>query len=109
MPGGADTKEFAKRGELPGASEPADIGDMDPDEIEEALLNQRHIFMDIDVELAHCDRCARVLAQKREVAVVFRREGVLQKKELELVEIAGEIDRLHRGDALVDIVQQLDL
>jgi hypothetical protein len=82
---------------------------MDADEIDQPLLDQRHVLVRIDVELAHRDRRDAVLAQHGEVPVVLRRERVLEKEEPILIELLREPDRVHRRDPLVDVVQQLNL
>jgi hypothetical protein len=44
-----------------------------------------------------------------EVADVLRREGVLEEEEPEALEVLRELDGLDGMEALVDVVQQLDL
>ena len=71
--------------------------------------DQRHPLGLVDEQLAHRDRDRRLLAQQREPADVLGREAVLEEEEPELLELLGQPDRLDRRDALVDVVQQLDL
>src|SRR5262245_7374047 len=41
VPGGAHPKELAQRGELAGRGDAADVREMDPDEVDQPLLDQR--------------------------------------------------------------------
>jgi hypothetical protein len=82
---------------------------MDPDEVDEPVLDQGQVLTDVDIELAHRQRDRRLLPQQREVAVVFRRQRILEKEEAVGLQRAGHADRHDRRHPFVDIVEQLDL
>ena len=109
VPGGADAEELAQRGQLPGHAQPADVRNVDADEIDQPIADERDVFGLIHEQLAHRDRNRRLLTQDAKVLDVFWRKRVFEKKELVGLEVAREPDRLDGWHPLVDVVEQLDL
>ena len=82
---------------------------MDADEIDQPILDERHVLVLRVEQLAHRERDAGLLAQQAEVIVVLRRERVLEEEQAIRLERLAQVDRLIQRDALVHVVQQLDL
>src|SRR4051794_1653229 len=82
---------------------------MNPDEVDQALLDQHFPFGLVHEELTHRDGDRSRFAHTREPADVFGREGILKEEETELLELLGKIDRQDRLNPLVDVMQQLEL
>ena len=88
----------------------ADVRDVDADEVDQAVADQRHVLVLVDEQLAHRDRDVLVCWRRMlEVADVLRGERVFEEEQLVLLQVLRELDRQDRRDALVDVVQQLDL
>jgi hypothetical protein len=82
---------------------------MHPDKVDQALPDQRHVLGLVDEQLPHGDRRRGLLAQKTEILGVLGGERVFEEEQVERFELPGEAYGLDRRDALVDVVQQLDL
>ena len=109
VPGGADAEELAERRHLARRAQAADLRDVDADEVDQPLGDERHVFVLRVEQLAHRDRDARLLAQQPEVVVLLGRERVFEEEQAVRLERLAEVDRLVRRDPLVHVVQQLDL
>ena len=55
----------------------ADVGHVHADEIDHALLDERHVLVDVDEEFTHGDGHGGVVADVLEVVVLLRRQRVL--------------------------------
>ena len=87
----------------------ADVGHVHADEIDHALLDERHVLVHVDEEFTHGDGHGGVVADVLEVVVLLRRQRVLEEKEAVGLELLGQPDGLRRVEALVHVVAQLDL
>ncbi len=109
VPSRAHAEELRQRRHLARRREAADLRDVNADEVDQPLGDQRQVLVDGVEQLAHRDRHARLLAQLPEPAVVLGRERVLEEEEVVGLERLAEVDRFVELHALVDIVQQLHL
>jgi len=81
---------------------------VDADEVNQALCDERQVFVLRVEQLAHGDRRTRLLAQQAEMVVVFGRERVLQKEQPKLLDVFAQSQRLRRRDLLVHVMHDLD-
>src|SRR5258707_860207 len=108
MPGGPHTEELAIGGQFSRHAQTTDIRDMNAHEVDQPPGNERNIFCLIDIKLTHGNRNRGLLPQEGEVPVVLGSERILEEKEVVLLQFLGQIDRLDRRNALVNIVKKLD-
>ena len=109
VPGGLHAEEFAERGHLPRHAQAADLRDVDADEVDQPLGDQRHVFLLSVEQLAHRERNARLLADQPEVILLLGRQRVFQEEQMVLLQLLAQADRLAGRDPLVHVVEQLDL
>ncbi len=109
VPCGFDAELFAQDGDLARGREAAGLSDVNADVIDQALGDERGPFMRAVEEFAHRDRGGALLADLAEVSDVFRGERVFHEEQVILLGFLGEHDGLVGRDALVHVVQQIDL
>ena len=81
MPRRFDAEKFAERRHLSRHRQAADLRDVNPDKVDQAVCDQGHILMLRVEKLPHRQRDAGLLPQNAKVVVFFRRQGILQEKE----------------------------
>ena len=109
MPGGPHAEEFRERRELPCRRDPADVRDMDADEVDQAILDHGDVLALADVQLAHGQGRAGLGPEQAVVLLVLRREHVLEEEQPVGLEVLGELDGHDRWHPLVNVVEQLDI
>jgi len=82
VPGSADIEKFTEGGEFPSRTDPTDLGDMYPNEIDEPIFDKRDILIRVVEQLTHRDRRARLLTHELEIVYVLRREWILKEEEV---------------------------
>ena len=87
VPGRAHPEELAEDAQLARRRQPANVRDVDADEVDQAVADQRHVLVLVHEQLAHRDRDHALLAQDAEVVVVLRREEVFQEEQVELLQL----------------------
>src|SRR5204862_5097560 len=105
----ADAEVFAQRRDLPRRAQPAYLRDVNADEVDQPILDERQVLVLRVEQLAHRDRNARLLPQQPEMVVVFGRERILEEEQPIRLERLAQVDGLVQRHALVDVVQQLDV
>ncbi len=108
VPSGADTEELTEVGQFAGRGESTDCRNVDPDEIDQAVLDEHFPFACVHEELAHCQRNAGGFPHASEVADVLRSGRVFQEEESVLLKLLCEVDGKDRLDPFVNVVQQFD-
>ena len=91
VPGGLDAEELAERGHLPRHAQAADLRDVDPDEVDQPLGDQRHVLLLGVEQLAHRQRDARLLADQPEVVLVLGRERILEEEQVVLLQLLAQV------------------
>ena len=109
MEGGADSEEFAQGGELPRRCQTADSVETDADEVDEALANERHILNRVGEELTKRDGRRTLASKKSQVLRIFGRNRIFEEEEPVRLECFGQLNRIDRRDALVHVMQELDV
>ena len=109
VPGGLHAEELAERRHLARRAQPADLRDVDADEVDQPAGDQRQVFLLRVEQLAHRDRHARLLPDEVEVVLLLGRQRVLDEERVVLLQLLAQADRLAGRDPLVDVVQQLDV
>src|ERR1043165_9592149 len=94
MPRSPNSEELAQRGNLPRRTQAADLRNVNAYEVNQALFDERHIFVLCIEQFALRKRNTRLLAQQTEVIIVFRRERVFEEKQTIRFERLAQIDRL---------------
>jgi hypothetical protein len=79
------------------------------DEVDQPPRHQRRDLPRVAEQLAQGDRGCADAADLGQPVGVLRRENVLEEEQTEGLEGLGELDRVDGGEALVHVVQQLDL
>src|SRR5260370_27976117 len=106
MRGGTPPEELAQSGPLGGGTKTADLRNVDADEINQPLFDERHVFVLCVEQFAHGYGRARLLAQQAKIVVVFWREWVFQKKQAIRLKSLAQIDHLIQGHALVYVLEE---
>lgn len=109
MPGGTDIKPFAEAGNFHCGGDTADLGDMDADEVKKSLGHRAYPFVGAVEKFAHGDGYAGFLAKEFEVADIFRRKRIFNKKRAVLFERSEQIDGIRGGESFVHVVEEFDL
>jgi hypothetical protein len=109
VPRRPDPEELRERRELPRGSDAADVRDVHPDEVDQAVPDERHGLALADEQLPHRDRRAGLRSKEAQVLLVLRRNRVLQEEQPVGLEVLGELDGHDRGHPLVNVVEQLDV
>ena len=109
VPGGLDAEEFAERRHLAGHRKPPDLGDVNSDEVDQPLGDQGNVFLLCVEQLAHRQRNARLAANQPEVVFLLGGQGILQEKQVILLQLLAEVDGLAGRDTFVNVVKQLHL
>src|SRR5579884_1388615 len=105
VPGGADAEELGHGGDLANGRQAASLRDVDADEIDEALGDERGPLVRAVEEFAHGELRGALLADHAEIRDVFGREGVFEEEQAERLDFFGEADGLDGRDAFVYIVE----
>src|SRR5262245_63516420 len=103
MPGGANAEVFAQGRDLARRTQTADLRDMDADEINQPVFDQGQIFMLCVEQFAHRDRRVALLAEQREMSVLFRRERVFNEERAVFFDVLADLNSLLQRDSLVDV------
>ena len=109
MPGRAHAVHLREGGDVAGRGKPTHGADVHAHKIDEPLLDDRCPLVRVSEQLSHRQRRGTLLADIPEPGDVFRRQGVLQEEQLERLRLLGKAYGLDWLQALVDIVQELDL
>src|SRR5262249_35619332 len=108
MPGGANAEEFRERLNLARRTQASYLRDVDAYEIDQAVLDQRHVFVLRVEQLAHGQRGRGLLPQDFEMFVFLGRERIFEEEEVMILYIFAELQRLRQRHALVNVVQKFD-
>ena len=101
--------DFRHGGDLAHGRQAAGLRDVDADVIDQPAGDQRGPFVRAVEQFAHGDGGGALTADLAEVVDVFGRKRVLHEEHFEALGVFQELHGLVRRDALVDVVQQLDL
>jgi len=104
--GGSHAEELPEGGHLARRRQPADVGDVHADKVDQTLADERHVLCRADKQLAQGDGRGALLAHHAQVVDVLRREQVFEEEQAVLLQGLGQPDGLNGGNALVDVVQQ---
>lgn len=94
--------------QLPRRGDAADLTDVDPDKVNQLFGDQPLPLLAVVKQLPLRKGGAGLLPQAAEPGQLFQRQGVFQKKELQGLQLLGELNGLDGGDPLMDIVDELD-
>jgi hypothetical protein len=109
VPRGLHPKLLGKHRNLARRAESACLRNVHPNVVDQLLGDQRLPLMRAVEELSHRDGGCAVLPDLSEVPQVLRRKRVFQKEHAKWLRGLAELDCLVRCQALVHVVQQLDL
>ena len=102
--------DLVQRGEVGNAAQVRDAArthDGAADEVDQLVLDQVLGVPDRVEDLAHSQRRRRMLANQLECLLVFGRRAILKPEQLIGLEHLAEVGGLHRGIAMMAVVQQM--
>src|SRR5215212_7256702 len=82
---------------------------MHPDKVDQMFPDERNVLGLVDEQLPHGHRSCGPPAQEMKILGVLGGERVFEEEQMIRFDLPGEAYRLDRRNALVDVVQQLDL
>ena len=94
MPRRPDAEELAQRLPPCAPAQAADLRDVDANEVDQALGDERDVLVLRVEQLSHRQRDGRLLPQQTEVVVLFGREWILEEEQPILFELLAERDGL---------------
>ena len=81
--------------------------DVNPDEVQQSILDHRDNLVRRGIEFAHRDRGGTLGPHHSEVFVVFGTEEIFEEEELEAFDFLGEPNTEYRRNPLMHVVQDL--
>src|SRR5215211_1998510 len=82
---------------------------MHPDKVDQTFPDERNVLGLVDEQLPYGHRSCGPPAQEMKILGVLGGERVVEEEQVVRFELPGEAYRMDRRNALVDVVQQLDL
>ena len=109
VPGGTNAVHAGECRHVSGRREAAHLADVHADKVDQPVLDERRPLSRVVEEFPHRDGRGALLPDVSEPLQVFRRERVLQEEQLEGFRVFRELDRVHRNEPFVNVVEEFDV
>ena len=107
MPSRTHREQLAHRSQLTAGCDAAHIRDVNPDEVQQPILDHRDDLVGRGVQFTHCDWRGTLSPYHSEILVIFGAEEIFKKEELEAFDFLGKPDPEDRRNPLMHIMQNL--